>query len=551
MIGNIYNKVKGLSIAALAVCCLTACEDFLDTPSQSSIPAENAYSKAASIDMNLTGVYGALKPFATYYFVMSEFRSDNMFETTESKTNQYADCAQFNAVGLLGDNLIASCWADHYKLIAAANTLLDRMGEATDLTAATATQYQAEARFLRALSYFDLVRFFGRVPASLHEMTPDEAFQLPQSEASDIYDQIIIPDLQFAADNLADQAVDYAGASHKERATKNAAKALLGKVYMQRAGYPFNQLMSDAQVQQYNNKAKALFKEILANYTQYWAATADDWNRMWIHENDNKYFIFEIQYIAEKNQGNPAAWLSRGSNNQADYFCGANLTAGPHIYVERGLQNYFLSNYNEDADGNKEYIDKRFYNTVNIAEYLDEEDNQVKGGVTDGNNFCSKFFEHKLKRDSLGYSDMDATIIDRTCWPQNWPVLRVEDVMLLYAELEGNTTDGYKYLNLIRQRAGLPAVSELSKEVFLERVAYERRVELLGEGHRWFDQVRHNTFVQEIRDMMITYRDVYDSSHNNNYLIYANRVTQNSALYPIPLSQMRVREGLYQQNPGY
>jgi hypothetical protein len=82
-------------------------------------------------------------------------------------------------------------------------------------------------------------------------------------------------------------------------------------------------------------------------------------------------------------------------------------------------------------------------------------------------------------------------------------------------------------------------------------VAYERRCELLGEGHRWFDQVRQNTFVEEIRTMMANYRDKRDQAHSSNYTIYANRVTQNSALYPIPMSQIRIREGLYQQNPGY
>ena len=91
---------------------------------------------------------------------MSEFRSDNLFITTEQRTNEYSDCAQFNGTGLLNDNLISNCWADHYTLISAANVLLDHLGEA-GLTEAQQTQYEAEARFLRALSYFDLVRLEG------------------------------------------------------------------------------------------------------------------------------------------------------------------------------------------------------------------------------------------------------------------------------------------------------------------------------------------------------------------------------------------------------
>lgn len=524
---------------------LVSCEDFLVTESQSALSTGNSYSSPASIDQNLTGVYGALKPFAEYYFAMSEFRSDNLFLTTESKTNQYSDCGQFNNTGLLNDNLIANCWNNHYTLIAAANTLLDRMGDA-GLSAALQVQYEAEARFLRALSYFDLVRFFGRVPVSLHELTPAEAFEIRQSEAIEVYNTVIVPDLEYAVAHLQETATDYQGNVHSERATKIAAQALLGKVYMQMAGYP---LYQDTKA-----KAQSLFAEVLKKADNYWAADMDAWNKMWIHENDNKYFIFEIQYVAEKGQGNTATYLARGSNTYADEYCNAYLTSGPHVYVERDLQDHFLlSNTIENEDGTttEDYIDKRLFGTINTGQTYDEETGQYEGGAKDQNNFCVKFFEHKIKRSSLGYSDMDAEIVDRTYWPQNFPILRVEDIMLLYAECVGNTSEGYNYLNKIRRRAGLAELKELSADAFQEAVKNERRYELLGEGHRWFDEVRQNTFVEDIRTMMINYRDKRDGSHSSNYTIYANRVTQNSALYPIPMAQIRIREGLYQQNPGY
>lgn len=528
-----------------AVAALASCDDFLQTESKSALSTDNAYTTPAGIDQNLTGVYGCLKPFAKYYFVMSEFRSDNMFNTTEAKTREESDCAQFNSTGLLNDAIVASCWADHYTLIAAANVLLDHMDDA-GLDASVKTQYSAETRFLRALSYFDLVRFFGRVPVSLHEIAPAEAFTIAQSEPLDVYNTVIVPDLQYAVDHLQESATDYLGKAHSERVTKVAAQALLGKVYMQMAGYP---LYEDTK-----SKAQDLFAEVLKGINKYWAVDIDAWNRMWVHENDNKNFIFEIQYVAEKNQGNPATPYTRNSNTYADDYCNAYLTVGSHIYVERDLQDHFLvSTETDNGDGTTtvEYTDKRLYGTINTGQTYDEETGQYVGGATDQNNFCVKFFEHKMKRKSLGMSDMDAEIIDRTCWPQNWPVLRVEDVMLLYAECVGNTTDGYKYLNMIRKRAGLSDLKELSADAFQEAVKFERRCELLGEGHRWFDEVRQNTFVSDIRTMMVNYRDKRDGSHSSNYTIYANRVTQNSALYPIPLSQIRIREGLYKQNLGY
>ena len=522
---------------------LTGCSDYLDTPSKSALNAEDMYSMATDVDKVLTGVYGCLKPFATYYFIMSENRSDNLFQTVENKNNIYADCAQFNATNLVSNSLIRNCWTDHYQLIAAANALITRLGEVTDMNENTKKQYEAEARFLRALSYFDMVRFYGNIPVSLTVLTADEAFQLPQSEPLEVYNNAIVPDLQYAIENLGDKAYDYNGKLHTERATKLAAKALLGKVYMQMAGYPLRQKTKGL--------AQNLFKEVIDawDFSNKWAKDIDEWNRMWIHENDNKYFIFEIQYIAEKNQGNPATPLARTSNSSDDEYCSAYLTAGAHIYMNRELQSELTTGYDSSVKDLDDITDKRWYNTINIARYYDEDDATYRGGDPNSNAFITRFFEHKMKRDSLGFGNMDASIIDRTYWPQNWPVLRIEDVMLLYAECLGPVSEGFTYLNKIRTRAGLSSLSGLSADAFQQQVVLERRKELLGEGHRWFDQVRLNTYVQDSQQKFQYYYD--NISQDDTYLIYFSRVTQNSSLYPIPLSQIRATGSLYKQNPGY
>jgi hypothetical protein len=164
-----------------------------------------------------------------------------------------------------------------------------------------------------------------------------------------------------------------------------------------------------------------------------------------------------------------------------------------------------------------------------------------------GNTFYVKFFESKVKRAALGYSDMEAQIVDRTYWPQNWPILRLEDIMLLYAECVGATDEGYRMLNKIRTRAGLEALSGLTEDEFQKAVDNERRYELAEEGHRWHDLVRHNTFVETIKNMF--YND--DPTVDGTYAAFANRVNENMYLYPIPLSQIEVRQGLYKQNDGY
>lgn len=541
------TKIYNLISMACAIFALTGCSDYLNTPSKSSLSTETSYSTSVSIDEALTGVYGALRPFAKYYFAMSEFRSDNMFIPQLTNVNQYADCAQFNSTQLVEDNIVNDCWSDHYKLISAANVMLGRMA-GSGLPETVCTQYEAEARFLRALSYFDLVRFFGRIPVTLSEISPLEAFNIPQSEAIDVYNNVIVPDLKYAVDNLQEKATDYSGNERGERVTRTAAKALLGKVYMQMAGYPLYQDTKE--------KARDLFADVLSGYAKYFAPDANEWDRMWTSDYDNKYFIFEIQYIIGQGQGNTATPLTMPSSNYGDIYAGARKMSGPHVYVERELQSHFLQTIAiVDADGNtdEEFVDRRINATLNAGEMYDEETGEMSGGASsmDKNNFCPKFFENKIRRSQLGMAEIDNLIIDSSYWPQNWPVLRIEDIMLLYAECVGNTTEGYYWLNMIRQRAGLVELKELTSQAFQNAVTYERRCELIGEGHRWFDEVRQNTFVNDIQTMMKDYRDKYDSSHSSIYTVYASRVTQNSALYPIPYEQLHVSEGLYQQNPGY
>ncbi|EGF55155.1 SusD family protein [Bacteroides clarus YIT 12056] len=547
-----YTKMnKKISILALVLTLVvTSCSDFLETPSKSSLSTGNFYKTPAQMDQALTGVYSCLKPLSIYYFAMSEIRSDNMLQTTEAKANDYADCSQFNSTSLLTNSIVANCWADYYKLIASANALLENMGGLSETTEDVKTQYEAEARFLRGFAYFDLVRFFGRVPLSTTVLSTAESFALKQSESVEIYTQII-EDLEFATNNLQESSVDFQGKKHPERVSAIAAKALLGKVYMQMAGFP---LYKDTKAQ-----AEEMLREVLqeANAlngipTKYWAKDIDEWNKMWIHENNNKYFLFEIQYACEKDAGNPMTPLTRVQNSKADNYCNANLTIGPHLYINRDLQDEFFQ-LNADVEGGEvtDILDERLSGTINTASFYDEETGEYVGGIKDANNFMVKFFEHKMKRNELGFPDMDASIVDRTYWPQNFPLLRIEDVMLLYAECVGNTNEGYHCLNLIRTRAGMSTLTGLSPQQFQVAVLSERRHELLGEGQRWFDQVRLNTFVDDIKTKFINYRDLRDGSHSANYTVYANRVTPDMYLYPIPLSQIQVHQGLYTQNKGY
>lgn len=533
-------------ILLAAVVGLAGCNDYFEVDVKDKQTTDVSYKSVANIDQALNGVYGCLRPLPVYYWQMSEMRSDNAWVSTPTTVRASSQIAHFETSALPNNSIIKSCWEDYYALAAAANKLLGEMGKVnfasvdSRLTSVMRTgedlrvQYMAEARFLRALAYFDLVRFFGRVPATTKYLTTEEAFNLPQSEPLEVYDKIIIPDLRYAVENLEYTAYDYKGDSRAERVTKPAAQALLARVYLSMMGFPYND-------SSHKEEAVGLMKEVIgysaAHKDKWWAKDIDEWNNIWVHENDNKYHIFEVQYAMASTMGNPMTPVSVSWSLVNSSWCTkSQVSADVIIYGANKLRKHFTTP-EYDADG-VAYYDKRgpgTFSTISVNDdgvYEDGEEN---------NCFNVKFFESIKKREALGLQSIDGQVVDRTYWPQNFPLIRFEDVLLMYAELVGPTPEGYEAINRIRKRAGLLPLDGLTEEQFQQAVRNERQCELAGEGLRWFDLVRWNSYVGTMKSLFKEYE----------MPAYEVLVTKDSYLYPIPLSQIQVREGLYVQNPGY
>lgn len=487
---------------------LSSC-DWLDVDPENSRTTDNFFTSAYEMEQSLTGIYNGLLPVSYYSFLMSEVRSDNVVtRTSDSAQRDYIDIATFrNDITTI--TTLNDAWVDLYAIIARVNLFLENIEEITFTTADVdiKSSFIGEARFLRALAYFELVRYFGRVPLVLRTLTTEEAMATGQSEDYEIYEQAIIPDLLYAEESMLETPVDYLGNTVASgRATRIAATALLGRVYITMAGYP---LYDDTK----SERAQDQFKEVIdyAGDTKYWAPSAYDWVRIWISENDNMYHIFEIQYVAQKGYGNPMVHPSVSVKNNTDYVSiemSGNSIKGSQLM--RGLYSSADIRYEATYDAD--------------------------------NKFLTKFFEHKIKRANLGYESIDGQIIDRTCFPLNYPLIRLEDIMLMYAELTGPTQEACELVNRIRKRAGLDELTDAQKsdDAFAAIVDEERRRELAGEGIRWHDLVRHNN-LEAIKTNFI--------KEGNSTLV--SRVIDGTHLYPIPDVQMKVKEGLYQQNPAY
>lgn len=515
---------------------LSSCESWLEVEPNDTRTTDYFYSTPSEMEQAIIGIYNGLLPISDYSWLMSEVRSDNAWvDKTTDKQRDYIDIGTFNP-NISTISTLSGAWNNLYEIIARANMFLSKTDGVTFSSEAIKNQFIGEAKFLRALAYFDLVRYFGRIPIVLEPVSVNEAMTIKQSEPVEVYETAIVPDLEDAVKKLVDTPLNYMGNSASAgRATQVAAKSLLGRVYLTMAGYP---------VQDASKKALAeeLFSEVIdysfAN-NKYWASTADEWIKIWISDNDNKYHIFEIQYIAAKNYGNPMVFNSVPAVN--DSYTKIQMS-GNRIWCENQLDGIF-----KQTDETGAFIDKRCAGTINTSEFVDEDGTPYTGG-----DFFLKFFEHKMKRKLLGYEDIDDQIADRTYFPINYPLIRLEDVMLMYAEIVG-PTKGKEMVNKIRTRAGLDALDDdITIENFADSVDIERRRELASEGIRWHDLVRQNRYVGVLQDMFK--RNGSDANgvitKPETYELY-KLVTKDSYIYPIPDSQMKVKEGLYEQNKGY
>ena len=501
---------------------LVSCEDWLDVESPASRTTKDFYKTTSQAEQALLGIYNGLLPLPEYTLLMSDGRSDDVWtEPATDKPRDYVDISIFNP-NIYTISTLNNAWSAYYKIIARANLFLEKIEtlEFGEGEPDVKSSFVGEARFLRAFAYFELVRYFGRVPISLQSLNSDEAMNIPQSEAAETYEKVIIPDLEYAIQHMYETAYTATGGiAETGRATQTAAKALLGRVYVTMSGFPLYDSSK-------TGSAKNLLKEVIdyADKTgKYWAKDGEEWKRIWLSDNDNRYHIFEIQYVAEKDYGNPIVF-AMVPNVGTDYI-GIQMS-GNRITASDGLNDIFKNK----AD-------------VRYAASVDEK-----------KNYFTKFFEHKIKRKELGYSDIDAQIVDRTYFPINYPLIRLEDVMLMYAELTGPTDIAVELVNRIRVRAGLNALTEAQKTSgnFAQCVDEERRRELSSEGIRWHDLVRRNEYRAAVKEKFM--REATDENGliiRPHIVVYANNVREGTHLYPIPDAQMKAKEGLYQQNEAY
>ncbi|WP_158797957.1 RagB/SusD family nutrient uptake outer membrane protein [Pedobacter sp. L105] len=461
-------------------------------------------------------VYNSLHNYPDRQLNLSETRSDNLYAVSQGGVRDWEGINDFFST-LASNPYLEEAWSTNFNGISRANTILDQLTKngtvVPDVT--LRNRYQAEAKFLRAMYYFDLVRWFGKVPLIDHPILTADALTIPRSAVADVY-ALIISDLQFAIANLP-QASAYA-AVDKGRANKYSAKSLLALVYMTRSGPTYGVEGPGLALNEWS-LAEAQLNDIISSgqyslITNTGTATTAYANIFSYTNENNSEVVFDVEYSSGSVPvlGATYPWVLVPDA----YFqsIGKPVQGGLEI---RPVSNNLLSSY-ETGDVRKAFTIQPGYTAA--------------GGVVETQSFFKK------------YVDISKVPANRTDWPINFIVSRYTDILLLKAEcvLHGaagsQSTDVDNVVNTIRIRAGL-AGNQVG--VTLPQLMEERRKEFAAEGTRWHDLVRSG-LVTTVMPAWVAVDDVKKliQPFKTNYVIY-----------PVPQSQLDVKPGLYTQNAGY
>ena len=281
--------MKKIFLLLVLVLSLAACEKDLNQVPISATTTATFYSQPSDFIQASNAIYNDLRGYPDRQLNLSETRSDNLYAVSDGGVRDWEGINDFFST-ISSNVYVSEAWNANFNGIFRANTLLDQLAKNGSVItdAALKTRLEAEAKFLRAFFYFDLVRWFGKVPIIDHPLTANEALSIKRSAVADVY-TLILSDLQFAATNL---PASYAAAD-LGRPTKYAAKSTLALVYMTRSAPTYGIEGPGLGLNEWGT-AVGLLNEIIAS-NKY--AFLPSYNSIFSFTNENNAeVVFDVQY---------------------------------------------------------------------------------------------------------------------------------------------------------------------------------------------------------------------------------------------------------------
>ncbi len=494
-----------LSIAAALMISLVSCEKgFVDIQPKGQFLSGNYYADKDQAYAALVGVYDMVHKNSGGFenmITMMNAGSDDNFAGGGGPTDG-AGIHGFSNFTMTSLIMPGSFWNDYYQGIFKANTLLSKIDKVT-MDAALKTRFAAESKALRAYYYFNLEIMFKNIPLILDPISATDMYQVVQATPTAVYTQIE-KDLTEAIVNL---PATVPVATEGGRFTKGAAQALLGKVYL----YDKKNALAAAQLADVNGTP--------GGTSQYGYKLVSSFASLWSPANKfNTEAILEVSHSSVGSSG----WGNWGSGS--DEGNTVNVMVGPRNYVKIGAGapdlpsgwsfNVFTQDFYDVIKTDPRFaatvLDMKTLQTTNQADYI--------GGDQNTGYFLNKFMP---RQSDVSTGSGDAVLN----YKQDTYAIRLADTYLLEAEALGATgARAQALLDAVRVRAGLPSVP-----VSLAAIKAERRLELAGEGYRFFDLVRWG-----------------DASAK---LASRGFVAGKHEIFPIPFRELQGTKLV--QNPGY
>lgn len=499
---------------------MSSCKkDFIQLAPEDSYTANNFYKTEEQFQSATVAAYAPLRDVLINDYFTSEMHSDNTIYQPPGNNAGTAYVYRENVSDFMNTSVndyVNATWQHSYEGISRSNIIIQSIPGA-DIPDSAKKNFDGQAKFLRALNYFKLVRLFGALPMYLKVVsTANDAF-IPRTSADSVYAQIV-SDAKDAVDELEPPAkFPQTGA-----ATKGAATMLLADVYAAQKKW--------SEVESLLNTLPAMGYDLNANYADVFSPD----------NKNSKESLFEVQYLGG---------TMTGATPNAMSFHFIPRTTNTKVLTGIAINNTSTGGWNsptQDLIDAYEPGDKRLDASIGIIE-----------GTYDG----SAYFTYSAAKSIIGYTPtagmtgvpyikkyLHSPLPATTGSSDDFPIYRYSEALLLLSEAlneQGKSSEALVPLNKVRARAGLAPVTTTNQSQLRTIIFHERRVELAFEDHRWEDLLREGDAVNVINAFGTKIKQEVSYIPAGAYI-----VDDHNLLFPIPQTNLDL-DDLLTQNPGY
>lgn len=524
-------RIKSILMATALTAVVSSCNNFLETEPSDFVAPETYYSNAEEVFAALTGVYNTIHLETVYgsnYSCMISGVDDlSYYDRTNISGEVYVNDQT------PGNTILLNTWTSLYAGINNANLLLEKI-DGADMDENLRTKYKGEARFLRAYYHFILAQAWGDIPVKTASTNDVASVNTPKKTQAEVFD-FIINEMEACADMVDSTEYNLS----VSRVKKTAVEGILARVCLTRAGYP-------------SNGGKPYYEK-----AAHWA---NEVKKSGKHNLNPDVYAMYKNMASDKVDGiyNESIW-------EAEFL--GNRTEGHYSAGRLGNVNGILNNADPNIAQGDGYGYGFFSGTTILWDLYLKTQNGTTPDARRDLSMAPYTYAKGVK------SNWSATnIVQRNCgkfrreWevlfpkeknytPENFPIIRYADVLLMLAESENEvnqapTALAYECINKVRERAGVLPLSGLSYDQFKQELKDERGRELCFEGIRKYDLVRWGEYVTAVHDRLgAAVADTKRWQTAKGFAaFYAARTEKKHEFLPIPTKELGLNKALV-QNP--